>query len=452
MELYIHIPFCVRKCHYCDFLSFPCGTVQTGGEGTAAQQCGADRMAAYTDALCRELELLENRYGRTCFDTAFIGGGTPSVMPTELMERILASADRLMAVRSADFEYTIECNPGTVDREKLELYRRHGINRISFGLQSTDDTELNTLGRIHSYEDFLSSYRMAVDAGFDNINVDLISAVPGQTLQSWQRTLKRVATLGPAHISAYSLIIEPGTGFWDMYGEDASEALPGILPLPDEDTERAMYAETARILGENGYKRNEISNYARPGRECRHNLGYWTGEEYLGAGLGASSYIRLPGEVCNMLRYKNTDAPEFYIRELTGQGCYEDAECDSDKPAGVVSDSASSVSAVSNSASSSGSVSGSAISSPTCASITCDEEIIDRAGQMEEYMILHLRLKRGADIAEFRDRFGTELLTRYGSVIAKYIDLGLMKNTDGHIYLTDEGLDVSNTVMADFCG
>lgn len=264
LELYIHIPFCVKKCAYCDFLSAP-----------------ADRDAreAYVSALLREIRSLPGEYGLDNREviSVFVGGGTPSLLEGIRMKEIM-DALREHFLFAPDAEITVEANPGTLDREKLRLYDRSGINRLSLGLQSASDRELRVLGRIHTYGDFLESYRNAREEGFANINVDLISAVPGQTYEDWIRNLRTVAELGPEHISAYSLIIEPGTPFAQME-----------LDLPDEDTEYRMYEDTAAVLEEYGYRQYEISNYAREGFACRHNAGYWKRTEYLGIGLGAAS-------------------------------------------------------------------------------------------------------------------------------------------------------------------
>ena len=287
LELYIHIPFCVRKCAYCDFLSFP---------------SGEEERERYVERLTEEIEeagAVSEGYVATAI---FFGGGTPSVLTPKQTERILNAVKKSFYV-AEDAEITTEVNPGTADRKKLEAWRQAGINRLSFGLQSTETRELQYLGRIHTMEDFLESYRAAREAGFENINIDLMSALPGQTVSSWEKTLRTVVSLQPEHISAYSLIIEEGTPFCQLFGEDGDAAEEkkrrqslGIPELPDEDAERRMYYDTERILGEAGYHRYEISNYAKPGYECRHNKGYWTGTEYLGLGLGASSYINIRRE------------------------------------------------------------------------------------------------------------------------------------------------------------
>mgnify|MGYP001018935692 CR=1 FL=1 len=276
MELYIHIPFCLRKCRYCDFLSF------------ASDACVREK---YVDQLIREIESIPeedagqcpenaaprlNLTGRTV-ETIFIGGGTPSLLPPSAVERILAAVRQVFQVEP-DAEITMEANPGTLTPDSAAGYRNAGVSRLSLGLQSASEEELRLLGRIHTREQFLQSFRAARDAGFDNINVDLMSALPGQSEESWQETLRFVCDLEPEHISAYSLIIEEGTPF-------ASRT----LNLPDEDAEYNMYEATAQILREYGFEQYEISNYAKKGRECRHNVGYWIRQDYLGFGLGASS-------------------------------------------------------------------------------------------------------------------------------------------------------------------
>lgn len=259
-ELYIHIPFCVRKCDYCDFLSAP------GNE---------EAKTSYTEALLREIEAVKTEKRKV--SSIFVGGGTPSVLSPSLMGDIFEKIHKSFSV-APDAEITIEANPGTLSKEKLFLYRNVGINRLSLGLQSPEAAELKSLGRIHTYEEFLESFSLAREAGFQNINVDLMCALPEQTYEGWVRNLRTVAALHPEHISAYSLIIEEGTPFAKRK-----------LNLPDEDTEYRMYEDTAGILREYGYEQYEISNYAKKSLACQHNVGYWTRKEYLGLGLGAAS-------------------------------------------------------------------------------------------------------------------------------------------------------------------
>ena len=280
LELYVHIPFCVRKCQYCDFLSGP------------SDEETKDR---YIEALLKEIRAAEHTEDYEIV-SVFIGGGTPSALKAEAIASIMRTLQEQFFF-CEDAEVTIEANPGTVDLEKLTIYRNVGINRLSLGLQSTDAEELKLLGRIHSYEEFLKSYEWARKAGFSNINIDLMFAIPGQTGEAWRQHLYQVAELNPEHISAYSLIIEEGTPFAEQN-----------LDLPDEDTEYQMYEDTAEILERYGYRQYEISNYAKPGYMCRHNAGYWQRLEYLGFGLGASSLY-------GGMRFSNTHQMQEYLKE-----------------------------------------------------------------------------------------------------------------------------------------
>ena len=276
-RLYVHIPFCIKKCAYCDFLSW--------SDSQKNQEL-------YAQALCREIGAYRGKFPREA-SSLFLGGGTPSILEPKLLENIMDSLYGAFSF-SENPEMSIEANPGTVTQEKLRAYRGMGLNRISFGLQSTDNRELKELGRIHTYEEFLESYVWARQAGFANINVDLMSGIPGQTVKSWRRNLSRTLALEPEHISVYSLIVEEGTPFARRE-----------LNLPGEEEEREMYESTAEILGQKGYVQYEISNYARPGWACAHNLGYWARDDYLGLGLGAASLV-------NNQRWNNTDSMEEY--------------------------------------------------------------------------------------------------------------------------------------------
>ena len=368
IQLYLHIPFCIRKCGYCDFLS-----------------CPADERAqrAYTEALLREIRVLGQRT-EAAVSTIFIGGGTPSVLRADWMEEIL---DQLRASFRLlpEAEISMEANPGTVTPEKLKAYLRGGVNRISFGCQSADNEELRLLGRIHSWEEFLESFSMAREAGFANINVDLMSGLPGQTVASWERTLRRTAALGPEHISAYSLIIEEGTPFAQR-----------PLPLPDEEEERLMYERTGQILKEYGMEQYEISNYARPGYACRHNIGYWTGKEYLGMGLGSSSLME--GE-----RFSNTSDMKEYLEDSGHPG-----------------------------------------------RLRRDRQKLSEKDRMEEFMFLGLRMTAGISEKDFLDTFGREIHAVYGPVIRKYVEGGFLGEEKGRLYLTRKGISVSNPILADF--
>ncbi len=367
LELYIHIPFCVKKCAYCDFLSGP---------------ADEETMEHYVRALIREIESIESMKEMYRVVTVFVGGGTPSVLGGEQIERIFAALREKFAMESVR-EVTIEANPGTVTREKLKAYRRAGINRISFGLQSANNEELKQLGRIHTYEDFLESYMLAREEGFDNINIDLISAIPNQTVESWKSTVDRILKLQPEHISAYSLIVEEGTPFEKMYGEDGNRK----EELPSEEEERVIYQKTKKWLQEAGYERYEISNYAKKGYACRHNLGYWERKEYLGLGLGASSLI---GNV----RFQNTEEMKTYLK-------YSDDVRKRKQ----------------------------------------NEEVLTKEEELEEMIFLGLRKKDGISKKEV-DFF-------CGEQIEKMICQGFLEEKDGNIRLTERGIDISNYVFAE---
>ncbi len=386
LELYIHIPFCARKCSYCDFLSF---------------RALASVHSAYTAQLVKEIRAA----GASCRDyqviTVFVGGGTPSVMEPYLVRDIMQAVYESFAVEP-EAEITIEVNPGTLLQNKLHIYKACGINRLSIGLQSADNRELHNLGRIHSFEEFLKSFQAARMAGFRNINVDLMSGIPGQTLSSWKNTLKKVTMLKPEHISAYSLIIEEGTPFWSRYGEGASESV-GFVPLPDEDTEERIYHLTRTFLAEQGFVRYEISNYAKPGFECRHNVGYWSETPYLGLGLGASSYI-------GGCRFSNERELDTYLKLDFSAGHELDALI--------------------------------ALHGPV--------QELTREQQMEEFMFLGLRMIRGVSEIDFAAMFGVKLESVYGRVIERLKKNGLVKQEGMRVALTDWGLDVSNYVLSEF--
>lgn len=377
LELYIHIPFCASKCAYCDFLSGPANEL--------VQQ-------AYVDQLIEEIERQSAYYQEYQVTTVFLGGGTPSILREMHIERLMERLHGSFII-VPEAEITIEVNPGTVSKEKLEVYRRGGINRISIGLQSSDDDELKRLGRIHTYDEFLKTYQRARIAGFTNVNVDLMSALPGQTLASWKSTLKKTARLKPEHISAYSLIIEEGTEYEQRY-RNHPELLPG------EDEERAIYYETKRFLKEQGYERYEISNYAKRGYECRHNIGYWTGEEYLGLGLGASSYL-------HGFRFHNVSDLEMY-KAINMKGPDADEKLHQEI-----------------------------------------EELSEKT-QMEEFMFLGLRMSRGVSGSEFMKRFGRNMWNVYGEVLHRLETNHLIEVDNPYVRLSEFGVDISNYVLGEF--
>ena len=447
MELYIHIPFCVRKCNYCDFLSYP-------GYGCGADERHRSLSCNYTEALCGELKEIGSSH--ITIDTCFIGGGTPSVLSDAETEKLLQAVTGLISEKLQEF--TIECNPGTLTREKLLIYKKDGVNRISMGLQSADNAILSVLGRIHSFEQFQENFELARSLGFNNINVDLISGVPGQTLENWKDTLEKVTALSPEHISAYSLILEEGTPLYDAYLKD-----PVGLKLPDEDTEREIYHYTLKYLQEKGYQRYEISNYVRPGYECRHNIGYWTGEEYIGAGLGASSYLNKKnaweikhlsdhssdmgikentrGKSDNtadiMFRIKNTEDIDEYIDSFTDKS----ADNRTDNITNGIIDSVTEniTDNVTNK-----------IIDKNCQKIYKIEEILDTDALMSEYCILGLRMTEGVSENGFMIKFGRSLNEKFGEIIDKYINAGLLERKEDRIRFTEKGQDLSNTVLCEF--
>ena len=377
LELYIHIPFCDTKCLYCDFLSF---------------STSEELHKAYVDKLVEEIRAQSPNYTDYQISSIFIGGGTPSHIKAVYIANIMSALYECFVVEAAA-EITIECNPGTVDIDKLLLYKQSGINRISLGLQSTVDKELKQLGRIHTYADFLHSYEKVRESGFKNVNIDLMSALPWQTLDSWKSTLKKVIMLKPEHISAYSLIIEKGTEFDKIYNNPEGRKF-----LPSEEVERAMYHSTEEILQSHGYERYEISNYAKPGYESQHNIGYWTGKEYLGFGIGASSFVY---------------GRRFHVEEDIKKYMKIDMKRD-------------------------------------LMPLYQDIHELSREDKMEEFMFLGLRLIKGVSSEEFFERFDTGILDVYGTVIEKNIELGLLEYDEPYIRLSKKGLDLSNRVMGDF--
>lgn len=377
LSIYVHIPFCVQKCLYCDFLS-----------GPKYFKRADDYIEMLTAEMEQYTELIKNYQVRSIF----FGGGTPSILNSLQIEKIMTGLKKLIGDRLLpEAEITIECNPGTLTKEKLETYYKAGINRLSIGLQSTWDDELKMLGRIHTYEEFLEGYQLAREAGFQNVNIDLMSGLPNQTMEKWEMTLQRIIDLKPEHISAYSLIIEEGTEFYEHYGTEKGEEL-----LPDEELDRLMYERTKEMLRNSGYHRYEISNYAKAGMESRHNSSYWTGIEYLGIGLGASSLIE-------NRRYRNEENMECYLEKIKHGETVQNLE-----------------------------------------------EVLNEKSKMEEFMVLGLRMMKGVKRTDFKDRFGTDMEQIYGKEISKLKTLNLLEEKEESLFLTDKGIDVSNEVFTMF--
>ncbi|ALB47857.1 coproporphyrinogen III oxidase [Clostridium beijerinckii] len=369
ISLYIHIPFCKQKCFYCDFPSY------SGKEGL---------MNEYIEALSNEILQKGKEYR---ISSIFIGGGTPSYLNDLSLEKLLRTLNKLNL--KDDFEFTVECNPGTLNEKNLNIMKEHNVNRISMGLQSTKNSLLKDIGRIHSYEEFEENYFLARKLGFNNINADLMFGLPNQTIEDWECSLRKVAELELDHISAYSLIIEEGTRFYKLYEEDK-------LNLPEEDKERIMYLTTKDILNGYGYHQYEISNYSKKGKECFHNKVYWKCDEYLGMGVSASSFI-------DKKRSKNMDNIKEYIKRINNKE-----------------------------------------------SVIEEIHVNDIKDDMEEFLFMGLRMIEGIKVEKFKERFNKDIYEVYGEIIEKNIKKGLLINNSGNLYLTSHGIEISNYVMSDF--
>ena len=368
LSVYLHIPFCVRKCNYCDFCSF------TGVSETEREQ--------YVRRLCEALEKAAEQCAEYRVESVYFGGGTPTLLPAAAFARILRTIERCYDL-SEDAEITSECNPGTVDLVYLSALRLAGVNRLSVGLQSANERELRLLGRIHSREDFLRCARDAKSAGFANFSVDVMFGIPAETPESFRETLRLALSVEPTHISAYGLKIESGTPF----GRD-----PDRLSLPDEDDEDEMYGDAVRILSEAGIHRYEISNFACAGYESRHNLAYWTQQEYLGFGVAAHSYFR--GE-----RFSASRDLEAFLR---GEDITDTREA-----------------------------------------ITGDEA-------MREFVMLRMRLESGVSRALFDARYGAGEFDRlYGDGFRRYVAGGFVRDTGDGYAFTTKGFRVSNYILSD---
>lgn len=379
LGLYVHIPFCAKKCNYCDFYSLA---------------SSEDEKIAYIEALKREIREASKKVSDEYrVYTIYFGGGTPSIIKAYYIKEILEEIRPGFRLYKDDFypEITIECNPKTVDMEKLLMYKEAGINRISLGLQSANNDELKLLGRIHTFEDFLDSYDMVRKSGFTNVNIDLMSAIPNQKISIYERSLDELIKLNPEHISSYSLIIEEGTPFYKKYAEKA----PFVKDLPSEDEDRAMYELTLTRLAKAGYKRYEISNYAKEGYFSRHNTSYWERVPYLGFGVGASSLFE--GE-----RYDNVANLKEYI-----------------KNAGI---------------------------SDVRQNITK----LSLKDEMSEFMFLGLRLIDGISKQAFTKKFTFTVEEIFGDVVKKHINNELLIDYGDFLKLSDRGLDISNYVLSDF--
>lgn len=362
--LYIHIPFCLQKCKYCDFVSFA--------------GCEYDK---YMDMLFCEM----TEYRGEAIDTVFIGGGTPTVLSVSLLEKLFKNIRQVFCL-DKDCEFSIECNPKTIDDDKAKCMSEGGVNRVSVGVQSFNDDELKRLGRIHTAKDAYNTINILKKNNLHNINIDIMSALPKQTISAFMSSLDKAAAVGAEHISCYSLIIEEGTPFYEMNKK-------GGLFLPDEGADRAMYEYACDFLQRKGFAQYEISNFAKNGRQCRHNLKYWNCEEYIGIGLAAHSYM---------------DGKRFYNTANLNQ--YIDGKFHTD-----------------------------------------DCLVLSEKDKIEEFMIMGLRKTCGISENEFLQRFGKSIDEVYGDIIEKFIVSGHMIHDCGYYRLSEKAVNVSNRVLCEFC-
>lgn len=374
LGLYIHIPYCVHKCGYCDFNSHP---IKHG------------EMQAYIDALIIELNHYAEKYSSTeIVNTIFLGGGTPTTLSTSQLGKILEECEKKFNLET-NVEITIETNPATISAEKLRSIRGIGYNRISVGVQSFDKTELKLLDRIHGVEEIHTTIERARDAGFSNLSLDLMFAIPNQTLEKWESNLHKALDKDPEHFSTYNLTIEQGTAFWELQSN-------GKLTMPDNNHQFALYQRTIEILTNNGYNHYEISNFSKLGKECRHNITYWRNTNCLGLGAGASSYI-------SGLRFKNANLPTHYIKNIQENHI----------------------------------------------SIESSESLEPRRA-MGETIMLGLRLLQGINIHQFEERFQTSFYKIFGNTITSLLKKELIIMEQGQLRLSEKGLFLADSVILEF--
>lgn len=373
LGLYIHVPFCAQKCYYCDFNSY---------------KINSNQKKEYLINIEREMKFYKEEFKDKCFDTIFFGGGTPSILTVDELQELVNNINENFNIKK-DAEITIECNPGTINREKLEAMKKMGINRLSIGLQATQNYHLKSIGRIHTYEEFEKNYYDALNIGFENINIDLMYALPNQKTQEWKDTLDKIIKLNPSHISAYSLILEEGTKLYDMYQNKEFELL-------DEDTDINMYNYTIDTLKRHGYNQYEISNYSKEDLECKHNIIYWKCDNYLGLGPGASGFI---GDT----RYSN-------IEDICE---YNKCIMQNIRPV--------------------------------------SEEIeLTKKDKIEEFIFMGLRMNEGINVDIFKERFDTDFYDIYQEVMDKLIKTELVRFDGKNISLTQKGREISNSVFIEF--
>lgn len=367
LGLYIHIPFCVQKCLYCDFCSYT--------------QKNNDIINSYASRVCDDLRAWGEKCGEYKVDTVYFGGGTPTLLPMGAFARITETLRKSFSVLPSA-EVSCECNPATADLDYFRTLHSLGVNRLSIGLQSVHDEELRALGRIHTYSDFLNTYDSARKAGLENISADLMYGIPNQSLDSFRKTLETLISLAPEHISAYGLKIEEGTPFGKM--KDS-------LVLPGEDTEFEMYMLLTNLLADSGYAKYEISNFSHRGRESRHNIKYWKGEDYLGLGVSAHSYFE-------GVRFANSRDVNGYIEGRD---------------------------------------------------ITESRMAITDSEKLSEFIMLRMRLSEGISHSEFKALFGMDFVQRYKDKLAPYIKNGFLVSNGENTFFSDKGFFVSNYILSD---
>ena len=373
LGLYIHIPFCVSKCNYCDFNSF---------------KLNKELKQRYINDLKKEILLYKDEFKEKEITSIFLGGGTPSILENEEISEIFFYIKSNFNIKD-DAEITIECNPGTLNKEKLITMKNLGINRLSIGLQATQDYHLNYIGRIHTYEDFVKNYKEALDIGFKNINIDLMYSLPNQNFDEWKDTLEKIVKLNPSHISAYSLILEEGTNLHKMYEKNE-------FKMVDEDTDIKMYNYTINYLKDNGYNQYEISNYSKCGFECKHNILYWKCKHYIGLGPGASGYI-------NNYRYNNLESLDDYHKKLLNN----------EKPIDFI-------------------------------------DKLNTEDKIQEKIFMGLRMNEGIKFNDFKDEFNLDFKERFKNVLKKLKENKLIIEDEFGIKFTQEGREISNSIFIEF--
>lgn len=376
MELYIHIPYCRQKCRYCDFASY------AGQDGT---------MAAYVDALLHEADSMAAYVKGTPIQTVFIGGGTPSTLPADLLKKLLRGLRERFDIPPG-VEFTSEANPGAITPDWLEAALSGGVNRLSMGMQACQPELLKTLGRIHTQADVTDSIRLARSMGVDNLSVDLMSGLPGQTPEMWRESLNVALSLAVEHMSCYGLIPEDGTPL-------KRDLDTGRLALPDEEDERCMYDDTLHILAENGFAQYEISNFAKPGRECQHNIGYWRRAPYIGLGASAASFLQTKG---GGLRLTNPAGIRDYIAMVDDQAWRRR-----------------------------------------------DRVSLMSSDAQFESLMLGLRMTQGVSEADFEAMHGLTLDAYCGNILRQQEQRGLLAHRNGFWALTRRGMDVQNAILVE---